>query len=183
MPRAEIVDKNANLDAPGNRSAQGLDEAIAGDIVVEDVHAQGDGVLGLVDSLQHRRVSLIAVPEWHDRVAVAERLPGDGFADLNERLKMSRLIRKCRTPCLGKSSRRVRKRFGASGPTTQSTCPTFDAIDPEQEIEQNANDRHKPEDRNPGKRRPGITLEKNDVAGDDDGERNRRHDGEPRPIS
>ncbi len=73
IARAGGVNQHAHFHAPAGGVAQRSREGQADFVPVKDVSAEGDGLAGLLDRLQHGRVGLIPVDERLQPVARQQR--------------------------------------------------------------------------------------------------------------
>ncbi len=80
IARTDGIDDDAHLHPALDRRGQRGGELSSGAIVVEDIGAERDGVLGLVDGREHLRIGFGAADQRRDLVAAQQRSSGQ-FAD------------------------------------------------------------------------------------------------------
>ena len=128
---ADAVDQHADLDAPGNRSPEGLGEDPAGGIVVEDVGSQRNAPRGLVDRREHEGIGLIAPVERLNAVAVHQGA-GGRVADEGRKGPKRRSFRADgRLQPLRRRHRRLQHVGDPRLAGPELGCPRADAVDAE----------------------------------------------------
>src|SRR5260370_31175411 len=74
--RPDVVNQHAHLYPAANGLFQRIHEALSVRVVIENVGAQRDRVLGRVDGLEHGWIGLLAILKRFNAVARQEPVPG-----------------------------------------------------------------------------------------------------------
>ena len=180
-----VVDEHAHLDAALVCGGQRVRERDAGAVGVEDVAEEPDRALGALDRGQHARVSLVAVDERLDAVAVEQRPARQAPDQLGEpRHRCGRVDARRfgaaadRLVCDGPQ---IRVLVGLGQPERFRLAP--DAVHPEREVGERSDERREPDQAHPRDDRPRVALPQQGVgrARQDEDE---AHDGDDvRPAS
>ncbi len=161
VARADVVNEDAHFDAARDGVAEGVGEAEAGGVVVEDVGAEGDAAGRLCDGVEHGGIGLVAILEGCDAVAIEERGPADAVDGEGEG---------CEVLVFGGEGGGgegvffVARFEGGWSAAAEMRGAALNAVDAEENVEHGAHDGEEKDQADPGGRGAGVALVENGVA-------------------